>query len=575
MNAPEIVRPPLTGAEYLPISQLHPSPTNPRRTFPEEKMAEMAASIQRHGVLQPILVRPWPETPGYREISTTARFEIIAGERRYRASVLADQPNIPALVRDLTDNEVLEIQIIENLQREEVHPLEEAEGYQVLMLRTGCTADELAGKVGKSKAYIYARLKLCAITGRAREAFVAGELSASVALLVARIPVPGIQEKAAKEVLEGLYGRGPMSAREAAEHLQQRYMLRLAEAPFPRGDASLVEDAPTCHKCPKRTGNARELFPDVKSGDVCTDPDCFAAKRSAHKDRQIAQAATRGQTVLTGHAAKKIAPYRLEHYSTLQDGYVTLDHRCYLPGAPKDKDGRNQTWRQMLGDAFQASVLIEDAQRNVLVEVAKEDDLVVQIQARGIALEPITRASAADKEREAKAKRETAYRKALLDALLTQHGGQILQDADLTDVATTLWDRLWHEHQKQICKLITGCDKREDLDAFKVAMATASAEEIARIMMMMTYIGETSVSAWAINTDKPVRLEAAAVRWGVSPATIRKQLAAQGKAVKGPACKYRHPHRQNMTWSGKGKKPRWVEEWLEAGNTLDELEAAA
>ena len=527
MNAPEIVRPPLTGAEYLPISQLHPSPTNPRRTFPEEKMAEMAASIQRHGVLQPILVRPWPETPGYREISTTARFEIIAGERRYRASVLADQPNIPALVRDLTDNEVLEIQIIENLQREEVHPLEEAEGYQVLMLRTGCTADELAGKVGKSKAYIYARLKLCAITGRAREAFVAGELSASVALLVARIPVPGIQEKAAKEVLEGLYGRGPMSAREAAEHLQQRYMLRLAEAPFPRGDASLVEDAPTCHKCPKRTGNARELFPDVKSGDVCTDPDCFAAKRSAHKDRQIAQAATRGQTVLTGHAA------------------------------------------------IQASVLIEDAQRNVLVEVAKEDDLVVQIQARGIALEPITRASAADKEREAKAKRETAYRKALLDALLTQHGGQILQDADLTDVATTLWDRLWHEHQKQICKLITGCDKREDLDAFKVAMATASAEEIARIMMMMTYIGETSVSAWAINTDKPVRLEAAAVRWGVSPATIRKQLAAQGKAVKGPACKYRHPHRQNMTWSGKGKKPRWVEEWLEAGNTLDELEAGA
>ena len=315
------------------LAQLAPSPTNPRRTFRDESLQEMSASIARHGVLQAILARPWPASMP--KPHPDVQLEIVAGERRYRASILAGVDTIPATVRSLSDSETLEIQILENLQREEVHPLEEAEGYQVLMLRTNYTADQLAEKVGKSKAYIYARLKLCAITGEARAAFLDGTLSASVALLIARIPVPGLQAKAAKEVLNGHYGNGePMSARMATQHIQNRYMLRLADAPFPRGDAKLLEGATTCAKCPKRTGNAPELFSDIKGADVCTDPDCFGAKREAHKQRQIATAEAKGVQVIIGKAAEKIAPYGIHDYNDLKDAWVQLDKIVYT--APKN-----------------------------------------------------------------------------------------------------------------------------------------------------------------------------------------------------------------------------------------------
>ena len=197
------------------LSQLAPSPTHPRRTFRDESLHEMAVSIERHGVLQAILARPWPEV--IPKPHPDVQLEIVAGERRYRASMLAGVETIPATVRSLSDTETLEIQILENLQREEVHPLEEAEGYQILMLRTNYSVDQLAEKVGKSKAYIYARLKLCAITGDAREAFMAGTLSASVALLIARIPVPALQHKATKDVLNVGGWQGPMSARQAGQ----------------------------------------------------------------------------------------------------------------------------------------------------------------------------------------------------------------------------------------------------------------------------------------------------------------------------------------------------------------------
>lgn len=112
---------PVCSMQDIPLNRIQESKTNPRRTFDEAKLAELAANIRQHGVLQPVLVRPLPD-------SEDGFFELVAGARRYRASKLAKRETIPATVRELTDTECLELQLIENLQRADVHELDEARG---------------------------------------------------------------------------------------------------------------------------------------------------------------------------------------------------------------------------------------------------------------------------------------------------------------------------------------------------------------------------------------------------------------------------------------------------------------
>lgn len=287
MNAPvENFIEPTFG--HIPLASIVPSQTNPRKRFDDTDLADLAASIKQLGVCQPILVRPLPTSAEYIDA-----VEIVAGERRYRASKLAGLESIPAICRQMTDAEVLEVQVVENLQRRDVHPIEEAEGYDKLMKLHGYMVDQLADKVGKSRAYIYARLKLCALVQPARDAFFEDKLTASTALLIARIPAAELQESATKEITTGNGGE-PMSYRRAVEHIQARYMLNLSTAPFSISDAKLVAGAGSCRACPKRTGNQPELFSDVTLADVCTDPDCFATKRIAHGQKAIAQAKKKG-----------------------------------------------------------------------------------------------------------------------------------------------------------------------------------------------------------------------------------------------------------------------------------------
>lgn len=557
------------------LSQLAPSHTNPRRTFRTESLQEMALSIARHGVIQPILVRPWPAAMP--KPSANIRFEIVAGERRYRASMLAGVETIPATVRSLSDTETLEIQILENLQREEVHPLEEAEGYQVLMLRTNYSVDQLAEKVGKSKAYIYARLKLCAITGEAREAFMAGTLSASVALLIARIPVPALQHKATKDVLNVGGWQGPMSARLAAEHIQRNYMLDLKEAPFSAKDAKLLDGVPSCKLCPKRTGNAPELFADVKNADVCTDPECYDLKRHAQKDRQSAEATARGQRIITGKEAERIAPYGVQEYSSgLQAGFAGLDQFAYA--APADGKGKPLTWRKLLGPDYQAPAVVEDNRRGVLAEIAPVADLIAAAKAKGIEIE-VDRGStdsATDREREKTAKKETAFRRALLERILFAASGDPLKSDDLVDLASAAYSRLHFDTQKLLCSIWTGVDKvgRDNTDALAAGIATMDAADVRGFLRMLSLVSMVQVSTWTADPEQtPERLLAAAERWGVDADVVRRQLAGP------PQTKKKDPSREiqyrdvvsGCTWTGRGKKPSWVEARLAEGKTLDDL----
>ncbi len=136
----------------LPIDALEPGPFQPRTTIEPEPLEELAASIRQQGVLQPLLARPHPQQPG--------RYQIIAGERRWRASQMAKLHEIPVLVRELSDTDSLAAGLVENLQREDLNPLEEAEGYRRLMEEFYLTQEKLAAAVGKTRSHVSNSLRL-------------------------------------------------------------------------------------------------------------------------------------------------------------------------------------------------------------------------------------------------------------------------------------------------------------------------------------------------------------------------------------------------------------------------------
>jgi ParB/RepB/Spo0J family partition protein len=313
------------------VAALTPFKLNPRKHFDSKAMQELTDSVKAQGVVQAIVVRPNGKPGAY---------EIVAGERRWRAAKAAGLAEIPATIRELTDAQALELAVIENNQRENLHPLEEAEGYEALLKQKHAnlskyTVEDLMAKIGRSKSYVYQRLKLLDLCEEARKAYYAGKLDYSKAVLIARIAGSELQRQALKEITEGHYvGDEAMSFREAQQHVQQNYMLSLERAPFPIKDANLVAAVGSCDKCPKRTGNTPELFEDVKSGDVCTDPGCFGKKRDAHTAALAAIAKAAGREVITGKDAKKVAPHgvgtssRAIAPSMSRSGPATSTRRC-------------------------------------------------------------------------------------------------------------------------------------------------------------------------------------------------------------------------------------------------------
>ena len=272
--------------QNLALTALVASPTNPRKTFDPVKLKELATSIAASGVHQAILVR---QLPAQRLLDTAhikprPEYEIVAGERRYRASVIAKADTIPAIIRELSDEQVLEIQIIENLQRDDLSALEAAEGYQTLMDHSHLSADQVAEKIGKSRTFVYNSLKLLKLSPTAKLAMREQGLTASVAELIARIPNDALQAKAlAFAVAPDGDGDKP-SYRTFSQWAQRNVMLNLQHASFPIDTVMApFAKAGACTTCSKRTGANPDLFTDVKSADMCTDPPCYHAKNAVQE----------------------------------------------------------------------------------------------------------------------------------------------------------------------------------------------------------------------------------------------------------------------------------------------------
>lgn len=179
------------GPMLIPVKQIHRSPWQPRRHFEPEALQDLVHSIQTHGVLQPLLVR-----------STGDGYQLIAGERRFRASQVADLQEVPVLIMEVSDKEAVELTLIENLQREDLNPIEEAEGYQSLAHEFNMTQEQIAERVGKGRASVANSLRLLSLPDSVRSWVAEDQISAGHAKVLLGLSIPEEQELFARRVVK-------------------------------------------------------------------------------------------------------------------------------------------------------------------------------------------------------------------------------------------------------------------------------------------------------------------------------------------------------------------------------------
>jgi ParB/RepB/Spo0J family partition protein len=377
--------------ELIALKDIRRWDDNPRRMFSETKLKELADSIRTDGVLEPILVRPAAEKAG-------SRFQIVAGERRWRAAALAGLTHIPAIVRSISDAKALEIAVIENEQRDNLNPVEAADGYARLMKEHHYSVEDIALKLGKSRSFVWTRLKLAGLPAMAKKAVIEERLAVSIGILIARIPHAKMQEEATKVILAGRVGRGePMSHREAAEYIRATFMLNLAGAPFDVKDVALVPGAGACAACPKRTGSNPDLFGEFQGRDAdnCTDPACYKAKADAAWKRTQASVRS-GESVLPEGQARKL----------FNGGRIAYGAPYVELGQPCEDDARGRPWARLLGKHATRVVLARDEAGGVHRLVKRTDAVAglkkagVKVEARGRdAYRPNPAAKAAERKR--------------------------------------------------------------------------------------------------------------------------------------------------------------------------------
>ncbi|HVT74556.1 MAG TPA: ParB/RepB/Spo0J family partition protein [Lacunisphaera sp.] len=462
------------------LSRLEASKLNPRTTFPKDYIGELTASVKAEGILTPLLVRPAAckgivhakELPAYDAATDTGKLEIVSGECRFRAASAAQLADVPVIIRVLTDPQLVVLNLIEQMQRNQLTPLEEGASFERMLGYKDeagnplHTAVSLAEEVGKEKWYVYERLKLLDLTKTGKAALSDGRLVMRVAFALARIPDEKERETATKEILRGRQGE-PMTVRDALEFIKENHMRALAGSPFDQKDESLVTKAGSCEKCPFRTGNNPDAFGDVKRGDICTRPACYREKLQAHHARAAAKAEAEGKRVLTIAESQQVFP---PHLAVGSIGYncslVALDQKPEphllksvvknvptwgelvdtIAKAPvkvrsKEKDGTTAETEMPLGGRPQ--VFLATDQRGQLVEMVEREVVMAAAEKAGEPIfrgknEPRSPADAAFKKRQREEAEEAKLRSLVAIAALTEFRTALLKRME----PSPLWEAL-------------------------------------------------------------------------------------------------------------------------------------
>ncbi|MFH1700783.1 MAG: ParB/RepB/Spo0J family partition protein [Candidatus Zixiibacteriota bacterium] len=238
----------LEGAyQSIPLNRIAPNPHQPRKSFDSDSLGELAASFKARGMLQPILVKKEGEG-----------FTLIAGERRFRAAKIASLEEIPALIMgDLGKNEMLELALIENVQREDLNPIETAQAYRALIEECGITQLALADKVGKNRASVANTLRLLTLPENIRQLIVEGKLTEGHARAILSVSDPSLRNKVAQKIIAET-----MSVRQAEDMARRSKRRRLVVKRKPSG----IEDAETFLK--HILGTAVKIVPGLKKGRI-------------------------------------------------------------------------------------------------------------------------------------------------------------------------------------------------------------------------------------------------------------------------------------------------------------------
>lgn len=416
---------PAIAAEFkmVHLSELFESPLNNRKHYDEKKLAELTESIRQKGVLTPLLARSSSEWQG---------LEIAAGHRRYRSAKAAGVDIVPVLIREMSDVEFLEVLTIENLQREDVHPMDEALGYRELCEKHGYTADMLADRIGKSKEYVYARMKLADLIPELQVRFYSNEISAGHAIIFARLPEAS-QIEAAKELYRTEYQEHSdkrekvvISVRDLTRWIATNIQMDLGKAAFDTKDPDLVRKVGACVACPKRSGAEPRLWPELGKKDLCIDRHCYNKKLDAF----IAQNTGRG----------KMLPVTAEYNAKLRPAGAVYEHGSDLRRT-KDYGKCEFACKAIMVDGFRKAEVFEVCGNK---ECKKHFGRANSMKS--------PKEAAADKARRKKVATERLFRARVYEQLCEKIDEKKMRMDTPALVADAVFDRLDHTVRKQIVK---------------------------------------------------------------------------------------------------------------------------
>ena len=520
-NKSNAIPPIVSSVQDIPLNRIQESKTNPRRSFDETKLAELASNIRQHGVLQPVLVRPLSD-------GEDGFYELVAGARRYRASKLAERETIPASVRELTDAECLELQLIENLQRADVHELDEARGYAALMqLQPDTyTVETLAGKIGRSEKYVYARLRLMHLVEEVQQAFYVGKLTVAHAFEIARLQ-PDDQRRAlagcfpnhrtAAALLKDKKAEAVVTVRELREWIESEIHLDLTNASFDPQDEMLLPAAGSCARCPKRTGNNPLLFPEVRQKSICTDRACYRAKVEALVQLRVKPLEESGENPLRVSNApawqtKKPQP------DVLYEGqyrHITKKGEC-----PHTKP----------------AVVVDGPNAGTVLHVCRHEKCSVHAGETGYQPSPQERAARA---KELLAERiEKQSRVHILDAILKKLPGTFFRP-DHEMAALDYFRRLGHDNHRRLCRVYGWEEKKTkaawggttvDYEAIAgKAVREMSAQDLQRFVVVCALVSDLYCPGFNPRQSlaKDSNLARTATRYKIDPAKITADVRSE------------------------------------------------
>lgn len=303
--------------ERIELSKLIESRRNPRKAFDEAGMKDLVESIKRYGVLTPLIVRA---------VGNDGKFEILAGARRYRASIAAGAKDAPCRVVEVENDTALEVIVVENLQRQNVHPIEEAESFHEILDLSSGDMEGLCNKVGKKRSYVEKRLVLTKLADKGKKMFLAGKMTEAHAMMIARLTP--VDQKQALEYFE----QDEPSVGAFRNWIESELMLDISKAPWDKTDQLLVKKAGPCTTCPKRTAVSKELFDDIKAGDRCTDGECFKLKMRAHIDAVEKALKESGNKV---YGIYETYRQKAEQGALLRDHWLEIKKRDFCDRAAK------------------------------------------------------------------------------------------------------------------------------------------------------------------------------------------------------------------------------------------------